>query len=296
MTEKGWATDIRIKEQLTEDIKASFGGKATATGSEAGGKLEALVTELWGSRLVFTAQAHIFQMEGSKITWFGADVALQSETPMSKLEFPNGVSFKGTLEVKLTASVEPDWYLVGKGLLQLGEKALELAAKYGLAEAAPYLAVGTVVGAAFIAWLGWGMYKIQEARLEGYAYGISLRFAGGYANELRELINEGRRTYTKEEIEPSVSRDEALSHLNEIYSRSKAVGGGTAGEILEFGKEAEECGKAAASSDINDWIKKYGWAQWKKTCVTYDPNEVRETIMRQALNKQVIELPIGPPK
>jgi hypothetical protein len=155
---------------------------------------------------------------------------------------PSGATLPGTLTFKGGIGVVPnaEWW---------AKRAAQAAAAKTVAGAtALEVATGVALPVGMIAFVGYGLYELNEAHERGRVHGMRLVFAQGYAETLVELTNPS----------PYVPGGERLLELDAAATFAAAVDSARRASGPAFAEEyaAREAGRAAAAQAVVELINR----------------------------------------
>jgi len=280
-----------LEKKLTEQAKWKGGGEINKEGGKLGTGLELELFKGGGGTFSLTTDATIFERKGKDITFFALEVGLSYNQPV-RIPLTERVTFKGSIGITVTVSVSPNWKMIGRSSLRFAGSAARFAARFGPA-AAPYI----IVGAAYIAWLGYGLYQITEAQRAGIRWGLETCFARGYANALKWCIIEGSLGTTDTlNKNQDFLRVDVIKRFEEVaekaFEERKKKGSAYTKAVKEAQSVAEECGKAAALQYVNELISNHGPELWANWCKGRDPDQYTHMLKVQARTHETIGVKI----
>ncbi|MCL4704858.1 hypothetical protein KJ068_06840 [bacterium] len=266
---------LEIQNKLTEKVAWRTGGELNLEG----GKFSTGPTlELGIGTFTLNTDAVIFEKNGKEITFMAVEIGLSGTLPNLRIPLPGGVTANVKAEVELSASIEPNWLEIGILRWRFVGKAAEMAVRFGAA-AAPYIAPVAAFAGIFI-WTGYALLNASEAHQRGKKASLPLWFASDYSDTLDDLM-----TMEKPSLEPDLLNlditdqfNQALEIANDNFEEARVL--------------ARKAAEAAAAQYIESFIKTRGLPAWTNCRRNHFPRKYRQTLERQANDKQPIGIKI----
>lgn len=170
----------------------------------------------------------------------------------SSLGLPEGITFPGKISAKFAVGVVPNPVWVARGAaaaasteVVAGATALEVAS-------------GVALPLGMIAFVGYGVYQLNESHERGRVYGMRLAFAQGYAEALLALT----------ESAPRLPRAAELLELDAGATFAAAVNSArrSSGPAFAESSAAREAGRAAAAQAVDALVERdpEGFGAWRQ--------------------------------
>jgi hypothetical protein len=253
-------TPGKAEVEFEKEVETEY-GKVKFKGTVEPGKL---------SKLGISVGTESFEVEFEA----SPDLKVKVEFPVASKEVHTGFGnlfFDGKMEAVFEVIVSPNplwpgWATVARGAAQAGRtvvsaaRGLLYAGEAGTATTGAAVATAALIAAAYIAWVGYGLYQIGKAHEKGRTLAIGYAFSNGYAKMLANMTSDAPALRGAGEFGTYYDMDwkGIFEEQSRAYISQRSIG-----EAIYAAEQVEKAGGAAIFQDGVAFLVTYGPDAWK---------------------------------